>query len=231
MKLKYYSHTLIALVALFTAFSIYGVWYTQVGKESAHANDLATQIQAKNISMQHAQQSKTELERALTDEAAIKGYFVDTRDVVPFLETLQASGSTYGTKIEVVSVSAEPSKPHAVLSLALRITGTFDGVERMLGAIEYEPYDTVITGVTLDTPGAGGKAVPEWTAAVSVRIGTADTSSTVPTSGPLKSASSAAGTNATMTPSASTSPTTASTTPAKSATTTATKQTATTTKP
>jgi hypothetical protein len=211
MKLKYYSHALIALAALFVVFSLYGVWYTQVGKESARASELASEIQSKNVSMQHAQQSKTQLEHALADESAIKGYFVDTRDVVSFLETLQASGATYGTKVEVVSVSAEPSKPHAVLVLALRITGTFDGVERMLGAIEYEPHDTVVTGVTLDTPGGSGKAAPQWTAATNVRIGTADTSSTVPTSGAVKSAPAAA--------SAVASTSTASSTPAATTTT------------
>ncbi|MDB4991771.1 MAG: hypothetical protein JWL75_16 [Parcubacteria group bacterium] len=180
MKLKYYSHVAIGFVALVIAFSVYGTWYTRVGNESAKAESLAAQIQAKNVSTQKTQQSKSELEHALADEAAIKGYFINTQDIVPFLGDLQAEGSKYGAKVEVVSVSAEPAKPHAVLVLALRITGTFDAVERMLGAVEYESYDTVLSSVTLDTPGAENHAAPVWTAAATIRVGTIDTSSTVP---------------------------------------------------
>ncbi len=178
MKLKYYSHVFVSIIVLVIVASAYGAWYTHVGKKSAQAVSLGSEIQAKYVSTIRTKQSKTELEHALADEVSIKEYFVDTREVVSFLESLQSSGAIYGTKVDVVSVSAEPAKPHAVLVLALRITGPFDGVERMLGAIEYEAHDTVITSVTLDTTGAQPKAAPVWTASANVRIGTLDATAT-----------------------------------------------------
>jgi hypothetical protein len=117
------------------------------------------------------EEAKQELERAMNDEAAIKEYFVDTSDVVPFLESLQTIGQRLGTKVVVESVSAQPAKPHTVLQLALKITGPFSSVEKTLGAIEYQAHDTTVTNITFDTPPG---AAAQWTAAVTLRIGTTD---------------------------------------------------------
>lgn len=174
MKLKPYAHALAMLAVFVGALSAYGAWYGQVGKESAKDISLASDIQAKTQNAAHAQQAETQLARALSDRASITGYFVSTNDVVPFLETLQTTGAAHGTKVEVESVSAEPAKPHTLLQLSVRITGPFDSVERTLGAIEYEPYDTTLTNLTLDTPGASGGAAPIWTAAVTMNVGTID---------------------------------------------------------
>lgn len=175
MKIKHYAHALIGLGIFIAAFSAYGAWYALVGKESAEVESLATQIQVKTQNAARAQEAKSELERALQDEAAIKGYFVNTTDVVPFLESLQGLGQRLGTQVDVESVSSQPGKPHPVLLLAVRITGTFNDVERTLGAIEYEPYDTVITNLTFDTAGGSAPGKPAvWTAAASIRIGTTD---------------------------------------------------------
>lgn len=173
MKFKHYTHVAIMLVVLLGVFTAYGAWYAQVGKASSDAISLATQIQERRQSQASAQEAKDQLERALVDEASITGYFVDTDDVVDFLGSLQATGNAQGTNVEVVSVSAEPARPHGVLVLALRITGTFDSVLRTLGAIEYQPYDTVLTGLTLDTTD-GGVAARQWEAAATLRVGNSE---------------------------------------------------------
>lgn len=177
MKLRHYTHVLAAAAIFFIVLSAYGTWYAKVGKESATAISLAADIQTKKQSGARVEEAKQELERAMNDEAAIKGYFVDTSDVVPFLESLQTIGQRLGTKVTVESVSAQPAKPHTVLQLALKVTGPFSSVEKTLGAIEYQAHDTTVTNVTFDTP-PGGDA--QWTAAVTLRIGTVDTASSSP---------------------------------------------------
>lgn len=176
MKIKPYTHVLIMLAIFIGSLSLYGAWYSQVGKASANAVSLQADIQSKTQTASRAREAKTQLTRALSDRASITGYFVDTNDVVPYLETLQTTGARFGAKVSVESVSAQPAKPHALLQLALRITGSFDSVERTLGAIEYEPYDTTISNVTLDTP--GGVSGPQWTAAVTMNVGTTDMTAT-----------------------------------------------------
>lgn len=173
MNLKPYTHVIIMAAVFIGALSLYGAWYARVGEESANAVSIQSQIQAKQQTAARAQEAKTQLNHALADRAAITGYFVNTNDVVPFLETLQSTGTKFGSKVAVESVSSQPAKPHTLLQLSVSITGSFDGVERTLGAIEYEPYDTTITSVTLDTPG-GTKGAPQWTAAVTMNVGTID---------------------------------------------------------
>lgn len=174
MHIKPYTHVIIMALVFIGALSLYGAWYARVGKESANAVSIQSQIQAKQEAAARAQDAKTQLSHALSDRAAITGYFVNTNDVVPFLETLQSTGAKFGSKVSVESVSSQPAKPHTLLQLSVSITGPFDSVERTLGAIEYEPYDTTITSVTLDTPG-GSASAPQWTAAVTMNVGTIDT--------------------------------------------------------
>ncbi len=176
MKIRTYAHALIAFGIFVVALSLYAAWYAQVGKESAVAVSLADKINAKKESRTRTQEAKDELERALEDETAVKNYFVDTENVVPFLERLQDTGAQFGADVEVESVSAKTQKetgePHDALELALRITGTFGAVERTLGAIEYQPYDTVITQLSLNTSAAGASSTPQWAATLTARVGT-----------------------------------------------------------
>ena len=193
MKLKPYIHVIVMALVLFGALSVYGVWYSRIGKESANAVSLEQQIRVKTETASKAEEAKSQLTKALSDRAAITGYFVNTNDVVPFLETLQATGAKYGSKVAVESVSSQPAEPHALLQLSVSITGSFDSVLRTLGAIEYEPYDTTVSNVTLDTP--DGK---EWTAALSMNVGTIDT--------PVSTAPVTATTSATASSTATTTP-------------------------
>ncbi len=180
MNLRTYAHVLIAAAAFVIALSAYGAWYAHVGKESATAVSLADQVGAKKENQARTREAKDELARALSDETAIADYFVDTAEVVPFLEALQATGAQLGADVEVESVSSKAGD-HDALELALRITGSFAAVERTLGAIEYQPYDTEITQLSLDTAAQSGSSTPPWVARLTARVGTkTDTAATRP---------------------------------------------------
>lgn len=178
MKLTHITHTLLAIAVLIVAFSAYGIWYTTVSKKSAEAASLAAEIQTKHQDSERIKAAKDELLKISTDEALVNGYFVSTNDVVPFLETLQSTGKNLGSTVEIVSVSADPGKPHAHLNLSLSITGSFDSVVRTLGAFEYNPYDATLQSLTLDTPQTGTGKVAQWTAAATFFIGTTNSPQT-----------------------------------------------------
>jgi len=180
MKLKPYLHVIVLLLVFVAALFLYGSWYAQVGKESANAADLADQIQLRSQKSVRTQEARTELEHALSEEASISDYFVNTADVVPFLESLQTTGTSLGTKVDVVSVSAQAAKPRSLLQLSLHITGPFDSVMRTIGAIEYQPYDTSVSSLTLDTTGGNGGTAGAWTAALTLFVGTATSTPQAP---------------------------------------------------
>lgn len=210
MKLTHITHTLLAIAVLIIAFTAYGIWYTTVSKKSAEAASLAAEIQTKHQDSERIKAAKDELLKISTDEALVNGYFVSTNDVVPFLEALQSTGKNLGATVEIVSVSADPGKPHAHLNLSLSITGSFDSVVRTLGAFEYSPYDATLQSLTLDTPQTGTGKAALWTAAATFFIGTTNSPQT-PVVAPKPAATASTTTSATSTTKTATS--TSTTTP------------------
>ena len=105
-------------------------------------------------------------------------------EVVDFLESIQATGRPFGVKVDVASVSNEKVSAHARIALSLAARGSFQGVMRTLGAIEYGPYDGVITNLSLttDSPSTVGSTTSttnEWNATTLYSVGLRATSTPV----------------------------------------------------
>ena len=162
----------LALALLIVVLAAYGIWYVAVGKASAEAAALTEEIKVKGIDSARVASAKAALESLAADEETMRSYLVREADVVSFLERLEDAGGSLGTSVEVVSVGAEEANGREALKLSLKITGSFDGVLRTLGALEYGPYDTRILNVTVDTtPGVEG-TTGAWAATATLLIGT-----------------------------------------------------------
>lgn len=163
---------LVVALAVFAAvLGVYGFWYSLVGKSSVEAAALSEEIRTKSQDSARVAAAKVALESLAEDEAAMRAYLVREKDIVPFLGTLEDTGTSLGAGVEVVSVSAESKGERSQLLLSLKITGSFDAVLRTLGAIEYGPYDSAIQSVTFDTVPVEGTAAV-WTAAATFTLGT-----------------------------------------------------------
>ena len=180
MRLTHFTHVVLALLLLAGAFTAYGFSYHIVDKKSADAAAAEASIKAKAEEATRAQEAQNQLAGLEDDEAQISQYFVATRDVVPFLTNIESIGRTFGTKVNVVSVSAAQGKPHGHLILSVSITGSFDNVLRTVGALEYAPYDIALQSLSLDTTGGAAGAAHEWSAAATFTVGTNDATSTRP---------------------------------------------------
>jgi len=161
-----------ALVVFVAALGVYGIWYSLVGKSSVEAAALSEEIRTKSQDSARVAAAKVALESLAEDEAAMRAYLVREQDIVPFLSTLEDTGASLGSSVEVVSVSADSKGERSQIQLSLKITGSFDAVLRTLGAIEYGPYDSAIQSVTFDTVPAEGGAAGSWTAAATFTLGT-----------------------------------------------------------
>jgi hypothetical protein len=164
-----FTQLILALIFFGVVLAGYAAWYFSVQKESAVAAQLASQIddQSKNSTRSAAAQKA--LASLSLEQAEIEGHFIATQDVVPFLESLQKMGTTLGTVVSVGSVAADPSpRPHLVLSLSIK--GSFDGIMRTLGAIEYEPYDIRVTSFSINNaPSDTGTST--WSGAMNMSVG------------------------------------------------------------
>jgi hypothetical protein len=169
----------VAIAILVAALLAYGFAYHVLGTVSATVTALANEVAAKKENASAAALAEEELERVTFEEDQIRAYFVVTDDIVSFLEGLQAKGKSLSTNVTVVSVSANPvPRPH--LDLVLRIEGTFDAVARSIGAIEYSPYDLVVTNLTLDSVQNPDGTQGTWTANMKMQVGTASSTPATP---------------------------------------------------
>jgi len=160
----------LATLLLTGIFVGYGFWYTAVGKSSAEAVALDKEIQKKEHDSERARATKDALLSLEAEEMGMQNYLVRQDDIVPFLGALEQAGTSLGSVVEVLSVSAEPSDTRSRLLLSLKIAGTFDSVLRTLGSIEYGAYDCTVESITFDTtPGEEGAV---WTAAATFSFGT-----------------------------------------------------------
>lgn len=142
-------HAVIAFVALLIAIGGYAYWHYLVSTKSAEAESLGNDIATAIAESEQAAATRAALESLATDEAALRGYFIATDDIVPFLEVLETTGRNLGADVEVAAVSDAPGADGRI-TLSLRITGSFDAVLRTVGAIEYGPYDSRVENLTIE---------------------------------------------------------------------------------
>ncbi len=165
----------LALALLVGSCVAYGFWYAGVRAMSARSEALNIELGERTADSARVIAAKEALQNLAADEATVRQYLIRPGDVVAFLEELEGTGSALGATVEVVSVSAEQGTGRGTIALSTKITGSFDAVLRTLGAIEYGPYDSRITGLTFDTVSPGA-----WTAAASFTIGTQATQAPAP---------------------------------------------------
>lgn len=175
MMKKTLIHFIGALLLLALLLAAYGAWFVVVDRQDAKTRGLRTEIATKSQDTARMAAAKATLTALASDEEAISERFVGTADVVPFLERLQSTGASLGTRVEIISVSADQGKGRGRLNLSLRILGSFDAVMRTVGAFEYAPYDITLTNLVVDTQGAAGKEARGWGASAVFSVGTATT--------------------------------------------------------
>lgn len=165
----------LALAVLVGVLGAYGAWYVAVGQASATSAALAKEIDTKTQDSLRVASAREALETLAADEASIQAYLIRQEDIVSFLERLESSGNALGSVVEVVSVGAEEGGERPHIRLSVKVTGSFDAVLRTLGAIEYGPYDSAVTTVTLDTVPTETGPSGRWTAAATFTLGTRTT--------------------------------------------------------
>lgn len=167
-------HLLVAALLLVGVLGAYAFWYASVGRLSVEAALLSEAIRTKSQDSARVAAARVALESLSEDEEAMRAYLVREQDIVPFLGALEDTGASLGATVEVVSVAADTKEERERLVLSLKILGSFDAVQRTLGAIEYGPYDSAVQSVTFDTvPKEAGSA--GWTAVASFTLGTQPT--------------------------------------------------------
>ena len=106
-----------------------------------------------------------------TSEEVISSHLLQKENIVPFLTSFETAGNPVGATGHVVSVSEEKIATHPKVSVSILINGSFDAVMRTVGILENSPYDSELTGLTLDSGGPIVKGVQQWSGAAVFSVG------------------------------------------------------------
>lgn len=133
------------------ALTGYWFWYAAVAEKSASVAALQNSIDASVNAASRAALARAALADLEGDEALMRSYFVSETGVVAFINGLETLGrATDSTTVSVLSVStAADAAARPAFKFALLVKGTFDGVMRTVGAIEYLPYIVSVSSLSI----------------------------------------------------------------------------------
>lgn len=172
MSRTYIIQASIALVLLLVSIGVIVLGLLFISKGTTTAETLAATVSEKRQETLRVALAKAALPKLAESEALLNAHIVRAEDIVGFLGGLETQGKAMGATTEVVSVSPEQATEQARLALSIKVTGTFDAVERTLGAIEYGKYDTLVSSVTLEASKDAQAKSPLWTAFVVLSVAT-----------------------------------------------------------
>lgn len=129
----------------------YWFWYGAVAAKSVSITALQDRIDANTDTASRRAAARAALADMAGDEAAMREYFVSETGVVAFIDGLEALGRAVGsTTVSVLSVSTvADAAVRPAFKFALSVNGTFDGVMRTVGALEYAPYVISISSLSV----------------------------------------------------------------------------------
>jgi len=162
------THFIAAIVLGIAAVTAYSIWYSVVSHESQRVAELQTRIDDANKNVSRIASARAALAEIADDEEKVRSYFVAESGVVAFITTLEQLGPKENSVVKVLSVSTSGLPAQPLLLLTLSITGTFDAVMRTVGAVEYAPFDLLITKLSVTQ---NEKSI--WQANLTLTVGSA----------------------------------------------------------
>jgi len=146
IRLAWLAITIIAIVLYLISF-----WYVKSEFEKAsYALNSAEISYEQKDKIQTTAQNVEELEPQIEK---INSYFVESDDVVGFINLLEQKAKGQGTSIETTDVSIEEALGDLlygeVLKISLTVKGSWNNVMQYLNLVESLPYDIWITNTNL----------------------------------------------------------------------------------
>ncbi len=173
MKKKTLLHFVISLVALLIALGAYAWWYSYVAQTSKEVMLLKEEIAQKSETALRLRAAQAALKNLEEDERKITAHFLETENLVSFLEGIQNEASALETKLSIVSVSEGGDVQNPFIKIDMTAEGTYDAIIRTMGTIEHMPYALMLTEATITRAREieeGGASIPTWSATLSLRV-------------------------------------------------------------
>ena len=107
------------------------------------------------------------------EKILLEDHFIQSSDVVPFLDSVEKLAPRTGVRAEVTLVDISPSGTS--LSVGVRATGTFESLYKFLTLLENSSYQLEFTAMSMERVGGGAASstnvkVGEWLAVFKIKL-------------------------------------------------------------
>lgn len=176
MKSRYHHQFLLVLATAVTVVvvALYAYMYYTVGNSTRRAITARDIAGVEKLNKDQEKNLTDLYDRTAEDRDRLTTYFVESGNVVAFIEALEALEKETGGTVAISGIAADDlsKKPIGTIgTVGANITaeGSWASVMKTLMAIELLPYQISVSQVRLDsTPSSGGKG-RQWHLSLSVR--------------------------------------------------------------
>jgi hypothetical protein len=102
------------------------------------------------------------------ERTSLDTHFVQSSDVVPFLDTIEELAKNVGANAEVISVDV--AKDNLSLVVQMSTSGSFETIYKLILLLENSPYDLEFILVDIKNLNSSIKKIPQWTATLQIKL-------------------------------------------------------------
>ncbi len=108
------------------------------------------------------------IESIKTERTLLDTHFVQSSDVVPFLDTIEGLAKNVGANAEVISVDV--AKDSSSLVVQMSASGSFETIYKLILLLENSPYDLEFILVDIKNLNSSIKKIPQLTATFQIKL-------------------------------------------------------------
>ncbi len=163
----------LSILLLLVSCTVFFLMYRQIGKNSAAAGAAETAWQTETNQREEINSLDATLASVEDEKAELETHFAGSKDIVPFLDTVEKLGTAAHADAEVSSVDI--LKDNAGLLVSIKAAGTFQSTYAFLRLLENSPYELEFMSTDFQkdagSTDADGTIVSSgWTAVFKVKL-------------------------------------------------------------
>ncbi len=168
---KFKKVPLIAATSLLIVPIVFYIFiYNNIQKNAEAYNKEEVEWQIKNAKKEEIKAITKELQMIEKERSLLNTHFIQSSDVVPFLDTVEQLAQKVNTQAEITQVDISSDKTS--LAISVNASGSFQNLYKFLTLLENSPYQIEFTSVNLErnVTGAVSKNAGEWSATFTIKL-------------------------------------------------------------
>ena len=131
-------HLFVALIFFVLALGSSLYFFYIIKTKNIHIEEISTEVDKETQKQDERAQLKRTIDATNADSEKLSTHFVDSKDAVSFLETLEGYGKKVGVTFKLGSADIETKAK--IMKVSFKATGDFEKVYQLLLLLENTPY-------------------------------------------------------------------------------------------